>query len=87
MSFSASELLADLPRLRRYARILTDDLARANDVVEYSVALARITQDVAPFGTTRHVQLFALLRSAYFDTISSSRQCGNPPPADAREPA
>ena len=34
MPFSATELLAELPRLRRYARILTDDPERADRFVE-----------------------------------------------------
>ncbi|MGC1816881.1 MAG: sigma factor-like helix-turn-helix DNA-binding protein [Casimicrobiaceae bacterium] len=40
MPTSASELLAALPRLCRYARLLTGDRARADELVERSLAQA-----------------------------------------------
>jgi RNA polymerase sigma-70 factor, ECF subfamily len=85
MSFSASELLAALPRLRRYARILTGDPVRADDVVEETIALARLTRDVFPIGTTSRMQLFSLLRSVYSANISPNRQNAVPTPMDVRQ--
>lgn len=83
--FSAKEILAALPRLRRYARILTGDRARADDIVEEAITRARLAQGVALFGTTACVQLFALLRSVYFDTIPPNGKHGVPSPVDVRE--
>jgi RNA polymerase sigma-70 factor (ECF subfamily) len=85
MPFSTNEILAALPKLRRYARILTGDGARADDIVEEAITRARVAQAVAPFGTSACVQLFALLRSVYFDTIPPNRKHGAPSPADVRE--
>jgi RNA polymerase sigma-70 factor (ECF subfamily) len=63
MSFSATELLAELPRLRRYARILTDDAERADRLVEETLLRARQMQDDFLSESTRGTQLLALLRS------------------------
>jgi RNA polymerase sigma-70 factor (ECF subfamily) len=62
ITFSASRLLAELPRLRRYARILTDSPEHADRLVEETLARARRINDTggifAP-GT----RLIALLRA------------------------
>jgi len=65
MPFSATELLAELPRLRRYARILTDDPERADRLVEETLLRCRQMQgESAPESSrTRSAQLLALLRS------------------------
>jgi RNA polymerase sigma-70 factor (ECF subfamily) len=63
LSFSATELLAELPRLRRYARILTDDAERADRLVEETLMRARQLQDDSLSESTRRTQLLALLRS------------------------
>jgi RNA polymerase sigma-70 factor, ECF subfamily len=86
MPLSASELLAVLPRLRRYARVLTGDPAWADDVVEQTIALARTTQDFTSLGTTPRMQLFALLRSVYSSKISRRGQYEAAPQPAIREP-
>ena len=63
MPFSATELLAELPRLRRYARILTDDAERADRLVEETLLRARQMQDDSFSESTRRTQLLVLLRS------------------------
>ena len=63
MPFSATELLAELPRLRRYARILTDDAERADRLVEETLLRSRQMQDESVSESTRRTQLLALLRS------------------------
>ena len=63
MPFSATELLAEVPRLRRYARILTDDSARADRLVEETLLRSRQMQGESASGSNRSTQLLALLRS------------------------
>ncbi len=81
MPFSADELLAALPRLRRYARFLTDDADRADDLVEKTLARARQVRDERPLGAAAPVELIALLRSVYADEFA--RATGQSPGADA----
>ena len=80
MPFSATELLAELPRLRRYARILTDDPERADRLVEETLLRCRQMQreSAARSVGTRSLQLLALLRSV------SAEQ---PAPSTRREPS
>jgi RNA polymerase sigma-70 factor (ECF subfamily) len=63
MPFSANELLAELPRLRRYARILTSDAERADRLVEETLLRARHMGDDSFSDSTRRSQLLVLLRS------------------------
>ena len=63
MPFSATELLAELPRLRRYARILTDDAVCADRLVEETLLRARQMQEDSLSESTHRTQLLALLRS------------------------
>ena len=42
------DLVAALPRLRRYARVLTGDLVRADDLVLETLARARGAQPALP---------------------------------------
>jgi RNA polymerase sigma-70 factor (ECF subfamily) len=61
--YSATRLLAELPRLRRYARILTDDRERADALVEETLARARQMQDERIALATPDTRLIALLRA------------------------
>jgi len=65
--FSATRLLAELPRLRRYARILIDDPERADRLVEETLARARQMQNESSMEPTRSTQLPALLRAVNAD--------------------
>jgi len=71
--FSATTLLAELPRLRRYARILTDDPERADHLVEETLARARQLQAGSTMEPTRGTQLLALLRAVNADADSTGR--------------
>lgn len=81
MPFSATRLLAELPRLRRYARILTDDPERADRLVEATLARARQLQDESASETNRSTRLLALLRSVNADQIAASAPRETPPRA------
>jgi RNA polymerase sigma-70 factor (ECF subfamily) len=77
--FNATRLLAELPRLRRYARILTDDPERADRLVEETLARARQMQDESTMEPTRSTQLLALLRAVNADTDSTGRMVPSHP--------
>jgi RNA polymerase sigma-70 factor (ECF subfamily) len=70
MPFSANELLAALPRLRRYARFLTNDPDRADDLVETTLARARQIRNERPSGAMPSTELLALLRAVYADKFA-----------------
>ena len=67
MPFSATDLLAELPRLRRYARILTDDPEHADRLVEETLLRFRERQRDSGSDAARRTQLLALLRSVSAD--------------------
>src|SRR6185369_10732043 len=73
--FSATELLAELPRLRRYARILTGDAERADGLVEETLRRARHMQEDSFCASSRHTQLLALLRSVSAEHTSPAMRC------------
>lgn len=72
MPYSSADLLAALPRLRRYVRFLTDDAAYADQLVEETVRRARHAsfeaRDVVPT-----VRLLGALRSVYADRFATSQ--------------
>jgi len=92
MSFSPTRLLAELPRLRRYARILTDDPERADSLVEETLARARQMQDDSLSESTSSTRLLALLRAVARNAATSTPHeappdaspVDVPPAADAR---
>jgi RNA polymerase sigma-70 factor (ECF subfamily) len=62
--YSATTLLAELPRLRRYARILTDDPEHADRLVEETLDRARQIGGTTPIGHfAPGTGLIALLRA------------------------
>lgn len=81
MPFSATTLLAELPRLRRYARILTDDPERADRLVEATLARARQMHDASASETNRGMQLLALLRSVNAERVEAAAPRETPPRA------
>ena len=76
MPYLSSELLAALPRLRRYARVLTDDRARADEMVKETLARARQVAEGSSSQATVAVRLFGLLRSAYVEQFAPGRPRG-----------
>jgi DNA-directed RNA polymerase specialized sigma24 family protein len=81
MQFSATELLAELPRLRRYARILTDDSVRADRLVEETLRRARQVHCESALECTPAIQLLALLRAVSAEQIATSTRRDTSPPA------
>jgi RNA polymerase sigma-70 factor (ECF subfamily) len=87
MPMSASDLLAALPRVRRYARLLTGDRRRADDLVEKTLARARQRLDPTPFGLRPIAQLLALLRTLYAEEFAGEQPCESGPAPHAGDPA
>jgi DNA-directed RNA polymerase specialized sigma24 family protein len=62
--FRTTKLLAEVPRLRRYARILTGDAGHADHLVQRTLARASLYDEWAS-ESTRRAHLFAMLREMY----------------------
>jgi RNA polymerase sigma-70 factor (ECF subfamily) len=69
MPYSSRELLAALPRLRRYARFLVDDPAGADDIVAKTLERARIAAG-ADVARSRRAELLALLRTVHAEELA-----------------
>jgi RNA polymerase sigma-70 factor (ECF subfamily) len=85
MPFASSDLLAALPRLRRYARLLIDDPSLADDVVKDTLSRAQHIPGEPPSGMTPAMQLLSLLRSAYADHVAGSPPSEPMPPRFTQE--
>ena len=77
MPYSSRELLAALPRLRRYARLLVEDPAYADDIVATTVARAA----AEPTLRSQRPELLELLRSLHAEALARDRPSA-PPPRD-----
>ena len=62
------ELLAAIPRLRRYARVLAGDAARADDLVHETLARAWEKRRLWQPGTDLRAWLFTILYRAFLQT-------------------
>ena len=80
-SFRATDLLAELPRLRRYARVLTGDSELADRLVEETLLRFRRTSVEPESSSARTLELMALLRSV---VTESERSNVNYAPVGAR---
>jgi len=70
---SRTDLVAALPRLRRYARVLTGDLARADDLVLETLESARGSRQTLPQSSSLRAGLFALMHCLHRDGGSLPR--------------
>jgi DNA-directed RNA polymerase specialized sigma24 family protein len=70
MPISSDKLIAALPRLRRYARILTNDVDRADEIVKETLARAEQVKQIPRSDTASLLPLFSILRSIYADRYS-----------------
>ena len=70
---SRVDLVAALPRLRRYARVLTGDLIRADDLVLKTLALARGRRPELPRAFSLRAGLFALMHDLHRNRESPRR--------------
>ncbi|HYD61735.1 MAG TPA: sigma-70 family RNA polymerase sigma factor [Noviherbaspirillum sp.] len=61
------ELVAVLPRLRRYARVLTGDRVRAEDLVQDAVERALARESTFQAGGNLRAWLFSLMHNLFID--------------------
>jgi RNA polymerase sigma-70 factor (ECF subfamily) len=76
MSDFARLLEAEMPRLRRYARALTRDVARADDLVQICLTRAIAKQDLWEFGTDLRAWLFTILHNQHVNEVRRSMREG-----------
>lgn len=80
MASAADQIRADivalLPRLRRFARALTGDAADADDVVQVAVERALMRLDQFQAGTRLDAWLFSIVRNAWIDETRSRARRG-----------
>src|SRR5262245_14617921 len=66
-----ADVVASLPRLRRFARALTGQAADADDVVQIAVERALLRADQFQPGTRLDSWLYAIVRNAWIDEARS----------------
>jgi DNA-directed RNA polymerase specialized sigma24 family protein len=70
-------LEAEIPRLRRYARALTRDLTRADDLVQSCLTRALAKQHLWQPGTDLRAWLFTLLHNQNVNDVRRSMREGH----------
>jgi RNA polymerase sigma-70 factor (ECF subfamily) len=63
------ELIASLPRLRRYARLLAGDRSRADDLVQDAITRAIERESSFHAGQNLRAWLFALMHNIFVDSM------------------
>jgi len=72
------ELVAAIPRLRRYARVLTGDATRADDLVQDTLARAWEKRRLWQAGTDLRAWLFTVMHNVYVNQLAlARREAGN----------
>lgn len=69
-----AEIVALLPRLRRFARALTGQMADADDIVQIAVERALTRLDQFQEGTRLDAWLFGIVRNAWIDEARSRQR-------------
>jgi RNA polymerase sigma-70 factor (ECF subfamily) len=78
MSDFHSRIEEQIPRLRRYARALTRDTHRADDLVQETLARALAKQHLWQVGTNLRAWLFTLMHNQHVNDVRrSNREGGN----------
>jgi RNA polymerase sigma-70 factor (ECF subfamily) len=68
----AQLLEVEIPRLRRYARVLSRDVSRADDLVQSCLTRAIAKQHLWQHGTNLHAWLFTILHNQHVNDIRLS---------------
>src|SRR5262245_35557653 len=71
-----SGIVALLPRLRRFARALTGQVADADDIVQIAVERALMRMDQFQPGTRLDSWLFSIVRNAWIDEARARSRRG-----------
>jgi RNA polymerase sigma-70 factor (ECF subfamily) len=70
------ELVAAIPRLRRYARLLTGDTSRADDLVQDTLARAWEKRRLWRTGSDLRAWLFTIMHNVYVNQLALARRDG-----------
>lgn len=68
-----TELVAHLPSLRAFARTLTRDVCRADDLTQQAVLKAWASRDRFELGTNMRAWLFTILRNTFYSEFRKRR--------------
>jgi RNA polymerase sigma-70 factor (ECF subfamily) len=68
------DLVAALPRLRRYARVLTGDASRADDLVQDTLARAWEKRRLWQAGTDLRAWLFTVMHNVHINQLALARR-------------
>lgn len=68
------EMVALVPRLRRYARGLTNDVELADDLVQDCLARALDKMDLWEEGTNLHAWMFTIMRNLYMNDLRKQKR-------------
>ena len=68
------ELLAAIPRLRRYARVLTGDATRADDLVQDALARAWEKRPLWKAGSDLRAWLFTIMHNVHINQLALARR-------------
>jgi RNA polymerase sigma-70 factor (ECF subfamily) len=72
------DLVAAIPRMRRYARVLTGDASRADDLVQDALARAWEKRALWQAGTDLRAWLFTIMHNLYVNQLALvRREAGN----------
>ncbi|MDR6146923.1 RNA polymerase sigma factor (sigma-70 family) [Sphingomonas sp. SORGH_AS870] len=74
MAAFEQELLALLPRLRRFARSLTHDAADADDLAQVTIEKALLARSSWQPGTRLDSWMYRIMRNAWIDTTRARRR-------------
>jgi RNA polymerase sigma-70 factor (ECF subfamily) len=74
------DLVAAIPRMRRYARVLTGDASRADDLVQDALGRAWEKRALWQAGTDLRAWLFTIMHNVHVNQIAlARREAGNVP--------
>src|SRR5438067_13800575 len=79
------ELLAAIPRLRRYARVLTGETTRADDLVQETLARAWEKRRLWAAGTDLRAWLFTIMHNVFVNQRALARRDAQNVPLDGDE--
>src|SRR3982750_2752227 len=68
------DLLAAIPRLRRYARVLTGDASRADDLVQETLARGWEKRRLWAAGTDLRAWLFTIMHNVFVNQRATARR-------------
>lgn len=76
--FPQADLVAAIPRLRRYARVLTRDPTRADDLVQDTLARAWVKRSLWQAGSDLRAWLFTIMHNVHVTQCAlARREAGN----------